>query len=128
MKLHPGALISHCTFYINIDGKMSHSLELSCLPQFECREIISATCLLCILLNQYPLMIFYHKSRWLAGRKEALQEVISSSVCPTQFQSTSYDHFSKNSINSIIIILCHLIDKNISVIPGNCNSDNCSCR
>lgn len=72
-------------------------------------------------------MIFYHKSRWLAGRKEALQEVISSSVCPTQFQSTSYDHFSKKSINNVIIIRYHLIDKNISVIPGNCNSDNCSC-
>lgn len=72
---------------------MSHSLELSSLPQFESQEIISATCLLCILLNQYPLMNFYHNSRWLAGRKEALQKVISSSVCPTQFQSTSHDHF-----------------------------------
>jgi len=92
------------------------------------QEIISSACLLCILLYLYPLMNFYHNSRWLTGRKEDLQEVISSSVCPTQFQSTSYNHFFKNPINSIIIVLYHFIDKVISVIPGNYSSDNCCFR
>jgi len=33
VKLYPGALIIHCTFYMNLDGKMSLSLKLTSLPQ-----------------------------------------------------------------------------------------------
>lgn len=61
--------------------------------------MISVTFLYYIFLNQYPLVNFYHTSSWLIGREEAFQEIISSSLCSIQFESTFCKHFYENSIN-----------------------------